>query len=76
MEKDFFELYLKHSLLCLDVGHSSITDWTVRVHDRRGKPAGQWGDPVVAVQDPHREAAFAKAYTLLVEYFSEKFDGY
>lgn len=28
------------------------------------------------VQDPHREAAFAKAYTLLVEYFSEKFDGY
>ena len=76
MEKDFFELYLKHPLLRLEVGHSSICDWTIVVFDKRGCDMFDIGKQVLHVDGPHSEAVFAKAYTLLVEYFSEKFDGY
>lgn len=74
MEKDFFELYSKKDLLALEVGHNSVADWNVIIYDRRGKEAGNWGDPVIHVQGSHRELVFAKAYAELAEYFSEHFD--
>lgn len=76
MEKDFFELYARHELLALEVGHNSVADWNVIVYDRRDKKSGDWGNPVVHIQESHRELAFAKAYEKLAEYFSEKFGGY
>ncbi len=76
MEKDFFELYSKHSLLALEVGHNSVADWNVIVYDRRGKQVGDWGTPVIHTSGCHRELVFAEAYTKLAEYFSENFGGY
>lgn len=76
MEKDFFELYSRHELLSLEVGHNSIADWNILVYDRRGKSTGDFGDPVIHVQGSDRELAFAKAYVALAEYFSENFGGY
>jgi hypothetical protein len=76
MEKDFFELYSRKDLLGLEVGHSSICDWSIRVYDRRGKEVGNWGNPIVSVQKCTRELTFATAYTELAEYFFEQFGGY
>jgi hypothetical protein len=76
MEKDFFELYARHSLLALEVGHNSIADWNVIVYDRRGKQPGNWGDPAISCSGCHRELVFAEAYTKLAEYFSERMGGY
>ena len=76
MEKDFFELYNCHSMLALEVGHNSVADWNVIVYDRRGKPVGNWGEPVIHCSGCHRELVFADAYSKLAEYFSDKFGGY
>lgn len=76
MKKDFFELYDSHTMLALEVGHSSITDWNVIIYDLRGKEPGNWGNPIIHIQDCHRELAFAKAYVELAEYFSEHLGGY
>ena len=76
MEKDFFELYMRHPLLALEVGHNSVADWNVIIYDRRGKQLGNYGDPVVYASGCLREAVFAQAYTKLAEYFSDKLGGY
>lgn len=76
MEKDFFELYLKHPLLRLEVYHSSICDWSVTVFDKRGCDMFDPGNQILHADGPHREAVFAKAFVLLSEYFCVKFDGY
>jgi hypothetical protein len=76
MEKDFFELYSRHELLALEIGHNSIADWNVIIYDRRGKQTGEWGDPVIHCSGCHRELVFAQAYTKLAEYFSKHFEGY
>lgn len=76
MEKDFFELYMKHPLFALEVGHNSVADWNVIVYDKRGKPPGDYGEPVVHESGGHREAVFAHAYTKLAAYFSETLGGY
>lgn len=76
MEKDFFELYERQSLLALEVGHNSVADWNVIVYDKKGKQLGDYGDPVVHVQDCLRETAMARAYVALIEYLSEHRGGY
>jgi len=76
MEKDFFELYERQPCLALEVGHNSVADWIIEVYDKRGKQPGDYGKPVVSVQNCTREEAFAKAYVALAEYFCDKFGGY
>lgn len=73
MEKDFFELYSRHPLLALEVGHNSIADWNVIIYDQRGKQAGE---PVIHCSGCHRELVFAQAYTKLAVYFSKHLGGY
>jgi hypothetical protein len=76
VEKDFFELYRRHELLALEVGHNSIAGWNVIVYDKRSKPTGDWGEPVINCSGCHRELVFAEAYAKLAGYFSEQFGGY
>lgn len=74
--KEFFKLYESQTLLCLEVGHSSITDWNIFIYDRRGKEAGNWGDPVISIQHSDIDLVFAEAYVKLAAYCSEHFGGY
>lgn len=76
MEKEFFDLYSKHPILSVEVGHNSIADWGIYVYDRRGKETGNWGNPVVQASGCDRSLVFAEAYVRLAEYFSEKLGGY
>ena len=76
MEKDFFEMYSRQTHFALEVGHSSITDWNIGIYDRRGKEAGNWGDPVIHIQESDRILAFAKAYSEFVAYCCDKLGGY
>jgi len=74
--EDFFELYERQTLLCLEIGNSSIADWCITIYDRRGKQAGNWGDAVISIQECDVKLAFAKAYVALADYCSEHFGGY
>ena len=76
MEKDFFDLYENQSCLALELGHNSIADWCLVIHDIKGKPLGDRGNPCVSVQEASRELAFAKAYAGLCEYLSDARGGY
>ena len=76
MEKDFFELYERYPNLALEVGHNSTADWIIEVYDKRGKEVGNYGNPIVSVQNCTRDIVFAKAYIALAEYFCDKFGGY
>jgi hypothetical protein len=74
--RDFFKLYESQNLFCLEVGHSSITDWNLLIYDRRGKALGNWGDPIISIQNCDLEYVFAKAYVELADYCSEHLGGY
>lgn len=76
MEEDFFRMYEGQSLLALEVGHNSIADWGVHVYERRGKPPGDWGSPVISETGPDRKLVFARAYAALANYLSETRGGY
>ena len=76
MESDFFDLYQRQSLLALEVGHNSVADWGVHIYERRNKPPGQWGNPVISKSGPDRKKVFASAYIALTEYLSETNGGY
>jgi uncharacterized membrane protein YagU involved in acid resistance len=71
MENDFFKLFdLKASFLSLDVGYSSITDWTLDIKERHTNKV------IIQVQHCSRKEVFAKAYCELAEYYSDVFGGY
>ena len=76
MEEDLFELYERQGSLVLEVGHNSVADWNVIIYDKKGKALGDYGKPVIHIQDCSRKTVFAKAYVELTEYLSEHRDGY
>ena len=76
MEKEFFDLYERSGCLSLEVGHNSIADWCIDVHDIKGKSLGSRGDAVISLQDCSREVLFAKAYVALTEHLCETRGGY
>lgn len=75
MEQAFFDLYEGQDFLSIEVGHSPVVDWTLRVYDRKGLALNE-RNVIVSVQDVDRALVFAKAYALLAEYLSEHRGGY
>lgn len=70
MEKDFFELYLKHPLLRLEVYHSSICDWSVTVFDKRGCDMFDPGNQVLHVDGPHVRLFLLRLTRFLLSIFA------
>lgn len=74
---EFFKLYNAKSNnrgWNLQVYHSSITDWTIKVGYKSTHP--KHGDTIITVQHCDVEYAFAKAQVMLKEWLLENEGGY
>ena len=75
--KEFFDLYAskyRERGWNLEVYHSSITDWTIRVGYKLTSP--KHGEDVIFVQDIDRARVFAEAYVALTDWLLNNEQGY
>lgn len=74
---DFLKFYdgIKHGKgWALNIYHSSITDWCIRVEYKTTHP--KYGETIIHVQCSDMELAFAKAQVALKEWLLENDGGY
>jgi len=63
--------------LCLDIGYNSVVDWMVTIHDKASrKSPGDWGEPIIQVQDCDLDLACAEAHVELAKWMRENKGGY
>lgn len=80
MESDFYKMFDtaldKVPFLCLEVGYSRITDWTLYIYDKTGRQEPGWGNPIASFQEVDRKYLFSQAYSWLCKWLSENHGGY
>jgi|TARA_R110000868_G_scaffold409032_2_gene693749 hypothetical protein len=74
--KDFFELYERQSKLSVSIGHNSVADWCIEIHDLKGLKITNRSEPCIKIQECDYKLALAKAYVQLCEYLSKTRGGY
>ena len=76
VESKLFDLAEKQPRFPLSFGYNSVSDWMVAIYDRKGKPMGSWGEPIITTQSCDRHAAIAEAYFKFTEFLCEECGGY